>query len=42
MSINAEEISTIIKKQISNYQADMNVTEVGTVTYIDSANFISS
>lgn len=34
MSINAEEISTIIKKQISNYQADMNVTEVGTVTYI--------
>ncbi|GIN69742.1 ATP synthase subunit alpha [Bacillus sp. J14TS2] len=31
MSINAEEISALIKKQIENYQADMEVNDVGTV-----------
>ncbi|SIS41252.1 F0F1 ATP synthase subunit alpha [Salimicrobium flavidum] len=31
MSINAEEISTLIKQQIENYEADMEVTDVGTV-----------
>jgi len=31
MSIKAEEISALIKKQIENYQADIQVTEVGTV-----------
>ncbi|NCU16289.1 F0F1 ATP synthase subunit alpha [Pallidibacillus pasinlerensis] len=31
MSIKAEEISALIKKQIENYQADMTVTDVGTV-----------
>ncbi len=31
MSINAEEISALIKKQIENYQADMEVSDVGTV-----------
>ncbi|MCJ7840576.1 F0F1 ATP synthase subunit alpha [Lederbergia sp. NSJ-179] len=31
MSINAEEISALIKKQIENYQSDMEVSDVGTV-----------
>ncbi|MEH7107586.1 MULTISPECIES: F0F1 ATP synthase subunit alpha [Bacillaceae] len=31
MSIKAEEISALIKKQIENYQADIQVTDVGTV-----------
>lgn len=31
MSIKAEEISALIKKQIENYQAEMDVTDVGTV-----------
>ncbi|SDJ28296.1 F0F1 ATP synthase subunit alpha [Salimicrobium halophilum] len=31
MSINAEEISTLIKQQIENYEADMEVNDVGTV-----------
>lgn len=31
MSIKAEEISALIKQQIENYQADMTVTDVGTV-----------
>ncbi|AKG03732.1 F0F1 ATP synthase subunit alpha [Salimicrobium jeotgali] len=31
MSINAEEISSLIKQQIENYEADMEVTDVGTV-----------
>ncbi|MCU9613298.1 F0F1 ATP synthase subunit alpha [Caldibacillus lycopersici] len=31
MSVKAEEISALIKKQIENYQAEINVTEVGTV-----------
>ncbi|WP_058300308.1 F0F1 ATP synthase subunit alpha [Gorillibacterium timonense] len=34
MSIRAEEISTLIKSQIENYQADMQVYEVGTVITI--------
>ena len=34
MSINAEEISTLLKKQIANYQDELNIDEVGTVTYI--------
>lgn len=34
MSIKAEEISALIKKQIENYQADMTVTDVGTVIEI--------
>ncbi|HWO78103.1 MAG TPA: F0F1 ATP synthase subunit alpha [Bacillus sp. (in: firmicutes)] len=31
MSIKAEEISALIKKQIENYQSELKVTEVGTV-----------
>ncbi|MFD1852173.1 F0F1 ATP synthase subunit alpha [Oceanobacillus bengalensis] len=31
MSINAEEISTLIKQQIANYEADLEVNDVGTV-----------
>src|SRR5690606_33170318 len=31
MSINAEEISTLIKQQIENYDADIEVSDVGTV-----------
>ncbi|WP_042463550.1 F0F1 ATP synthase subunit alpha [Neobacillus dielmonensis] len=31
MSIKAEEISSLIKKQIENYQAEIHVTDVGTV-----------
>ncbi|WP_251551785.1 F0F1 ATP synthase subunit alpha [Neobacillus muris] len=31
MSIKAEEISSLIKKQIENYQAEIQVTDVGTV-----------
>lgn len=31
MSIKAEEISALIKKQIENYQAEIHVTDVGTV-----------
>ncbi|MFC5466441.1 F0F1 ATP synthase subunit alpha [Lederbergia graminis] len=34
MSIKAEEISALIKKQIENYQADMEVTDVGTVIQV--------
>jgi len=34
LSINAEEISTLIKKQIANYQQELTVEEVGTVTYV--------
>ena len=34
MSINAEEISTILKQQIANYKDEVNIEEVGTVTYI--------
>jgi F-type H+/Na+-transporting ATPase subunit alpha len=34
LSIKAEEISALIKKQIENYQADMTVTDVGTVIEI--------
>lgn len=34
MSINAEEISALIKKQIENYQADMDVSDVGTVIQV--------
>jgi F-type H+/Na+-transporting ATPase subunit alpha len=34
MSIKAEEISALIKKQIENYQADMKVSDVGTVIQI--------
>ncbi|WP_377887428.1 F0F1 ATP synthase subunit alpha [Alkalihalobacillus sp. R86527] len=34
MSINAEEISTLIKQQISDYQADIKVDDVGTVIQI--------
>ncbi|MCX2839916.1 F0F1 ATP synthase subunit alpha, partial [Salinimicrobium sp. MT39] len=31
MSIKAEEISALIKKQIENYQSEIQVSEVGTV-----------
>src|SRR5690554_4199100 len=31
MSINAEEISSLIKKQIENYESEIEVSEVGTV-----------
>lgn len=34
MSIKAEEISSIIKQQIENYQSELKVSDVGTVTYI--------
>ncbi|MEW6777424.1 MAG: F0F1 ATP synthase subunit alpha [Bdellovibrionota bacterium] len=34
MKINAEEISSIIKKQISNYDAKIDVAEVGTVLQV--------
>lgn len=34
MSIKAEEISTLIKQQLANYQNELTVDEVGTVTYI--------
>ncbi len=34
MSIKAEEISALIKKQLENYQDKLVVDEVGTVTYI--------
>ncbi|MDR7239356.1 F0F1 ATP synthase subunit alpha [Neobacillus drentensis] len=34
MSIKAEEISSLIKKQIENYQAEIQVTDVGTVISI--------
>lgn len=34
MQIRPEEISNVIKKQIENYQADLDVSEMGTVVYI--------
>jgi len=34
MSIKAEEISALIKKQIENYQSDMEVNDVGTVIQV--------
>ncbi|WP_262314766.1 F0F1 ATP synthase subunit alpha [Lacticaseibacillus parakribbianus] len=34
MSIKTEEISSLIKKQLESYQDDLNVEEVGTVTYV--------
>ena len=34
MSIKPEEISTLLKKQIENFQTDMRVDEVGTVIYV--------
>ncbi len=34
MSINAEEISGLIKKQIENYQAELEVSDVGTVIQV--------
>jgi F-type H+-transporting ATPase subunit alpha len=34
MAIKADEISALIKKQIENYQQDLSVEEVGTVTYV--------
>ncbi|WP_322555905.1 MULTISPECIES: F0F1 ATP synthase subunit alpha [unclassified Lactobacillus] len=34
MSIKAEEISALIKKQLENYDDKLNVDEVGTVTYV--------
>lgn len=34
MSIKAEEISALIKKQLANYQDQLKVDEIGTVTYI--------
>jgi F-type H+-transporting ATPase subunit alpha len=34
MSIKAEEISALIRKQIENYQADMEVNDVGTVIQV--------
>lgn len=34
MAIKAEEISALIKEQIKNYQSELSVEEVGTVTYV--------
>lgn len=34
LTIKAEEISTLIKQQLAHYQDELNVEEVGTVTYI--------
>ena len=34
MSIKAEEISTLIKQQLADYQDQLKVAEVGTVTYV--------
>ena len=34
MGIKAEEISALIKKQLENYQSELNVEETGTVTYV--------
>ncbi|KRL86559.1 F0F1 ATP synthase subunit alpha [Lacticaseibacillus pantheris DSM 15945 = JCM 12539 = NBRC 106106] len=34
MAIKAEEISTLIKQQLENYKDDLDVAEVGTVTYV--------
>ncbi|GEO66016.1 F0F1 ATP synthase subunit alpha [Levilactobacillus spicheri] len=34
MSIKAEEISTLIKQQLENYQDELSVEETGTVTYV--------
>jgi F-type H+-transporting ATPase subunit alpha len=34
MSIRAEEISALIKKQIENYQSEIKVSDVGTVIQI--------
>lgn len=34
MSIKAEEISALIKEQIANYQQELSIEEVGTVTYV--------
>ncbi|MFT8458112.1 MAG: F0F1 ATP synthase subunit alpha [Liquorilactobacillus ghanensis] len=34
MSIKAEEISALIKQQLANYQDELKVDEVGTVTYV--------
>lgn len=34
MAIKAEEISALIKKQIENYQQELEVEEIGTVTYV--------
>jgi F-type H+-transporting ATPase subunit alpha len=34
VQIRPEEISSIIKKQIENYQADLDISEMGTVVYI--------
>ena len=34
MSIKAEEISALIKKQLADYQDELSVDEVGTVTYV--------
>ncbi len=34
MGIKAEEISALIKQQLENYQAELNVEETGTVTYV--------
>ncbi|GBG93994.1 F0F1 ATP synthase subunit alpha [Ligilactobacillus salitolerans] len=34
MSIKAEEISALIKQQLANYQDELTVDEIGTVTYV--------
>ncbi|WP_122646553.1 F0F1 ATP synthase subunit alpha [Enterococcus mediterraneensis] len=34
MAIKAEEISALIKEQIKNYQSELTVEEIGTVTYV--------
>lgn len=34
MQIRPEEISSVIRKQIENYQADLDISEMGTVVYI--------
>ena len=34
MSIKAEEISSLIKEQIKNYNIKLSVEEIGTVTYV--------
>ena len=40
MSIKAEEISALIKQQLANYQDELTVDEVGTVTYVGDGSLV--
>ncbi len=37
MAIKADEISALLKSQIENYEADMKVSDVGTVIQVGDA-----